>query len=72
MIIDNLELFKTYIKDEQRLVWVVYKANLITHNFIDNDEVSNTFFVSNENKINKEQLRGKLTEQLFYDIIKSR
>ena len=72
MIIDNLELFKTYIKDEQRLVWVLYKANLITHNFIDNDEVSNTFFVSNENKINKEQLRGKLTEQLFYDIIKSR
>jgi NADH pyrophosphatase NudC (nudix superfamily) len=71
MIINQLELFNTYTKDEQRLVWVVYKAKLDVINFVENDEVSEIFFVSVENQINKEQLRGKLTEQLFYDLIKN-
>ena len=68
MIISNIELFKTYTKDEQRLVWIVYKAKIDNINFIENDEVSSILFVKNKNDVNLDELRGKLTEQLFNDI----
>lgn len=69
MKINDLELFKVYSKDEQRLVWVAYKAKLEESNFIENNEVSEIFFASPESQINKENFRGKLTEQLFSDLM---
>jgi ADP-ribose pyrophosphatase YjhB (NUDIX family) len=68
MTINNLELFKTYTKDEQRLVWIVYKAKIDRLNFIENDEVKSILFVKSNHDVNQNELRGKLTERLFNDI----
>ena len=34
MVVNNLELFKTYTKDEQRLVWIVYKGKVHKSDFV--------------------------------------
>lgn len=68
MQIHKLELFKTYTKDEQRLVWIVYKAQLDQIKFIENDEVSELVLVSKDKPVQKEQLRGILTEKLYNDV----
>lgn len=69
MEINQLELFKVYTKDEQRLVWIVYKAKIEKMGFVENKEVSEVFFVKDHKDINIAKFRGKLTERLFLDLI---
>ncbi len=70
MTINNLSLFKTYVKDSQRLVWVVFKADIKSFDFKENDEVRNIFFYSLDSKIDDDKLRGNLTRQLLQDLVK--
>ena len=72
MKLDNLELYTTYTKDEQRLVWVVFKAMIDNFNFIENDEVSEVILIGKNDIINKHLLRGTLTEALFNTLISER
>lgn len=68
--INHLDLYKTYTKDEQRLVWIVYKTKIKDPIvFCDNDEVSEILFVSKRNPIDSKDFRGFLTEKLYLDII---
>ncbi len=68
MIVDNLELFKTYTKDEQRLIWIVYKGKVEKTNFIENNEVSEVIYIKNIKDIDISQLRGVLTKELLNDL----
>lgn len=68
MKVDQLKLFKTYTKDEQRLVWIVYRGKVKKTDFIENSEVSEVIFIKNIKDISPNELRGKLTEQLLDDL----
>jgi len=70
MIINQLELYKVYTDDKQRLVWIVYKTKIDQINFTENNEVKELLFVNTNSEINVNRLRGKLTEQLYNDIKK--
>jgi NADH pyrophosphatase NudC (nudix superfamily) len=68
--IKNVELYKAYTKDEQRLVWIVYKAKIEQIVFRENDEVSEILFVSKQKPIDTKYLRGTLSEKLYFEILK--
>jgi len=70
MIINQLELYKVYTDDKQRLVWIVYKTKIDQINFTENNEVKELLFVNTNSEINVNRLRGNLTEQLYNDIKK--
>jgi len=60
----NVTLYKTFTKDEQRLVWVVFKADVSEWRFMENDETSEVILVSKKEEIPYHHLRGPLTVQL--------
>ena len=66
--VEQLKLFKTYTKDEQRLVWIVYRGKVKKTDFIENSEVSEVIFIKNIKDISPNELRGELTEQLLDDL----
>ncbi len=66
--IDHLKLFDVYSLDRLRLVWVIYKAKVISGSFKDNDEVSEVLFVSPKSLPENEALRGSLTIRLLKEI----
>lgn len=68
MTVSQLKLFKTYTKDEQRLVWIVYKGKVKKTDFIENNEVSEVVFIKNIEDVDRNELRGKLTEELLNDL----
>jgi 8-oxo-dGTP pyrophosphatase MutT (NUDIX family) len=69
--IKNVELFRVYSDDEQRLIWVTYKARLAGGAFQENDESSEILFFSKEHKPKPEELRGPLTKRLHHDVFES-
>ncbi|MBU1093594.1 MAG: NUDIX hydrolase [Firmicutes bacterium] len=69
MAITQLALYKTYTKDEQRLIWVVYKTKITDVKFVDNDEVKELLTISEPQHVDSTTFRGELTEKLFYDLI---
>lgn len=72
MEVRDLELFNVYARDEQRLVWVVFRGKLSGGRFEMNDEVGEVFFVGRGTEINKKDFRGSLTAQLFQDLMESK
>jgi len=68
MTIDQLELYKVYTDDKQRLVWIVYKTIIEQVIFTENNEVKGLLLVNKDSEINLERLRGTLTKQLYFDI----
>lgn len=69
MVVNNLELFKTYTKDEQRLVWIVYKGKVQKSDFVETKEVSEVIYIRSINDIDSNHLRGKLTKALLIDLM---
>jgi len=69
MAITQLALYKTYTKDEQRLIWVVYKTKITDVKFLENDEVKELLTISEPQQVDSTSFRGELTEKLFYDLI---
>lgn len=69
-IIDNLKLYKTYTKDEQRLVWIVFTADVIEGYFKENSETKEVIFI--DDKTNEEDInfRGQMTYKWYKDIMK--
>lgn len=67
--IEQLELFDVYTLDKLRLMWVIYKANVASGMFIDNDEVSEAIFISPDHIPKDEEMRGSLSIRLLHDII---
>jgi len=47
--IDNLSLFKVYTRDDLRLVWVVFTAQLGCGEFIENSETDEMLLFSKQN-----------------------
>lgn len=68
--IHQLELYKIYTKDDLRLVWVVYKAQILEGTFLENKETEKITFHSLMNLPDTDKLRGNLTRQLLQDLIK--
>ncbi len=68
--IDNLTLFKTYERDDMRLVWIIYLAKIVSGAFIKNDETESAEFYSLDNLPDDMLLRGSLTRRLLDDVIK--
>ena len=68
LTIDQLELYKVYTDDKQRLVWIVYKTIIEQVIFTENSEVKGLLLVNKDSEINLERLRGTLTKQLYFDI----
>lgn len=71
MLVDQLELFKIYTDDAQRLVWIVYKGKIEQLTFKENNEVSDVIFVNQDTEIEIEKLRGNLSKQLLLDLKRS-
>lgn len=69
MVVNNLELYKTYTKDEQRLNWIVYKGKVQKSEFVENKEVSEVIYIRNILDIDCNDLRGKLTKALLNDLM---
>ncbi|CCV63644.1 predicted NUDIX hydrolase [Alteracholeplasma palmae J233] len=69
MTVNHLDVFKTYTKDSQHLVWIVYKASIEEVSFIDNNETSEIILVKDAKDILQDELRGNLTKQLFDDLV---
>lgn len=69
MKVKQLKLYKTYVKDSQRLIWIVFKGEIDDQKFIENDEVVGINYYNKQSPINDSQLRGELTKQLLRDII---
>jgi 8-oxo-dGTP pyrophosphatase MutT (NUDIX family) len=67
--IDNLKLFKVYNRDDIRLIWVVFTANLCGGQFIENSETEAILLFSFNNLPNIQDLRGELTKKLLNDVI---
>lgn len=67
--IDDLKLFNVYTLDRLRLVWVIFKARVISGSFVDNDEVSEAIFMSPNDIPHNADLRGSLTERLLKDLM---
>lgn len=67
--IDSLKLFKVYTRDDIRLVWIVFTANLCSGQFIENSETEEILFFSPSNLPADEDLRGELTKKLLYDVL---
>jgi len=67
--IDNLKLFKVYNRDDIRLIWIVFTANLCGGQFIENSETEEVLLYSRNNLPNIEDLRGELTKKLLNDIL---
>lgn len=67
--IDNLKLFKVYNRDDIRLIWVVFTANLCGGQFIENSETEEVLLFSHSNLPNMQDLRGELTKKLLRDVI---
>ena len=68
-VVDDLELLNVYALDQLRLIWIIYKANIISGSFVDNDEVSEAIFVSPEHPPQDDMLRGSLSVRLLHEII---
>ena len=68
-LIDHLELYKVYTKDDLRLVWVVFKAKITGGQFIENNETDSISFYSKANPPDFLKLRGSLTEGLLKDLL---
>lgn len=68
--ISDLTLYKVYSKDDIRLVWVVFKAKILDGAFIENSETEAITFHTSNQLPNLKKLRGSLTEQLLFDLIK--
>lgn len=69
MTIKQLELFKTYTKDELKLIWVVYKTHISDLYFVENKEVKEIVLIKKLTDIDEKDLRGNLTKELLYDLI---
>ena len=63
--IDDLSLYDVFTLDRLRLVWVVFKAKIVSGSFIENDEVSETIFVSKDQWPSPSELRGSLSVGLL-------
>lgn len=67
--IDQLSLYKVYTKDDDRLVWIVYKAHVKSGHFTPNSEVSEIKFFRLNDMPTSDQLRGPLTIKLIEDLM---
>ncbi|WP_162140296.1 NUDIX domain-containing protein [Haploplasma axanthum] len=71
MRVTDLELYKFFTKDEQRLLWVVYRGVLPKEiKFVDNNETEEIYLVSKDHRIDESKLRGLLTKQVYLEILK--
>ena len=68
MTIKQLKLFKTYTKDELKLIWVVYKTHISDLNFVENKEVKELVLIKKITDIDEKDLRGNLTKELLIDL----
>lgn len=71
-VVNILKLFKVYTRDDIRLVWIVYTANLYDGQFLENSETEEILYFSSNNLPNDEELRGELTKRLLHDILLDR
>jgi 8-oxo-dGTP pyrophosphatase MutT (NUDIX family) len=69
LTLTNLSLFNVYSKDDIRLVWIVFTANVLEGNFVENEETEGFAFYSINNPPSLERLRGSLTKQLLMDVL---
>lgn len=67
--IDNLRIFKVYNRDDIRLIWIVFTANLSSGQFVENTETEEVLLFSRNNLPNFQDLRGELTKKLLADIL---
>lgn len=67
--IDNLKLFKVYTRDDIRLIWIVFIANLCSGEFVENSETKEILLFSSNNLPMDEDLRGELTKKLLHDLL---
>ncbi|MDY0276711.1 MAG: NUDIX domain-containing protein [Acholeplasma sp.] len=65
----KLSLYKTYTKDELKLIWVVYKTYLSDSYFVENKEVKELVLVKDIKDIDEKDIRGKLTQELLLDLM---
>lgn len=65
LTIDHLNLFCVDTLDSNRLVWVVFEAQIIGGHFIENDEVDQMIFVDASQIEHVVPLRGSLTARLM-------
>lgn len=70
-IVDHLQLFHTATLDASRLVWVVFKADIIGGHKTLNDEVDDILFVDIKDLENIEPMRGPLSSGLLKKIVDS-
>lgn len=68
-VIDDLKLYDVYTLDRLRLVWIIFKAKVISGKFKDNDEVSEVVFVSPDKLPQDEALRGSLSIRLLSQVM---
>lgn len=68
MILEEVKIRNTYVKDSIRLVWVVFTAMISNIKFIENDEVSELILIGNDVEIDSSMLRGDLTKQLYTEL----
>lgn len=67
--IDNLRLFKVYTRDDIKLIWVVFTANLCSGQFMENSETKEMLLFSLKDIPRDEDLRGELTKKLLNDLL---
>jgi ADP-ribose pyrophosphatase YjhB (NUDIX family) len=67
--VEGLELYSIYIRDDKRLVWIVYQGTLGKGEFVENEETSELLFFSPDTPPPFDNLRGSLTEKLLHDIL---
>jgi 8-oxo-dGTP pyrophosphatase MutT (NUDIX family) len=67
--VEDLNLYNIYIRDDKRLVWIVYQGTLGKGKFIENEETSELLFFSHDMPPPFDNLRGPLTRRLLHAIL---
>ncbi len=67
-VVDDLKLFNVYTLDRLRLVWIIFKAKVVSGDFIDNDEVSEVVFINKHTLPKDSDLRGSLSIRLLTEL----
>jgi len=69
-VVKNLELYHVNTLDSNRLVWIVFKADIESGDFIPNEEVDQVVFVPLSELETIKPMRGPLSSGLLKKIVK--
>lgn len=67
MKVHDLELYKVFSKDENRLIWVVFKGIVDESAFIENSETKKAFFIKSVDEVDLDKMRGNLSKKVLVE-----